>query len=112
MRVKIDGTEYAVPELDDLTFREANLVKRLTGLRVGEYEDAFSSGDTDMLLAIALIAKRRAGDLTDLNPDDLMDTPIGKVEFIGEDGDAEAVTLPPAEAGGQDDSAAGEISEE
>ena len=31
MRVKINGTEYQVPELDDLTFREANHPKSANG---------------------------------------------------------------------------------
>ena len=112
MRVQVDGQEYQVPELDDLTFREANLIKRLTGLRAGEYAEAFNSGDTDMALGIAVIAMYRAGKLTDLNPDVLLDMRVNAVDFIAEEGDEEAVVGPPAEDGGPDDSDAAEPSEE
>lgn len=55
----LDG-EYEFDE-SYFTNRELHLIKRETGLRAGEFEDAYKSGDTDVMVALAMVAVTRAG---------------------------------------------------
>lgn len=58
-----------VPGLDgeydaDLTYftnRELHEIKKQTGLRAGEFEEAFAKGDNDVMVAFAAIVLARAG---------------------------------------------------
>lgn len=43
------------------TNRELHLIKKETGVRAGELEEAFQAGDSDLLVALAYIALQRAG---------------------------------------------------
>lgn len=100
MKIRIDGREFDFPVLDTMTFREAKLVKKATGLKMGQYAEALEDGDVDMLLAMALIAKLRADGIVDTEK--LLDMPIDKLEVfddeVPEDDDEEAEQSPPAEA--------------
>lgn len=101
MKLKIDERELEFPQLDTLTFREAGLIKKMTGLRMGEFEKAFNEGDTDIIYALALVAKSRADGTVDA--DALLDTPITAIDIVLEPGDVdaedeEAENGPPAEA--------------
>lgn len=87
---KIDG----LPPFDgnhplDITYftnRELHTIKRLSGIRAGELEDGFGSGDTDLLLALAIIALQRDGfTITKEMEDYLWDAPIGKMTLVAED---------------------------
>jgi hypothetical protein len=91
----LDG-EYAA----DITFftnRELHRIKKMTGLRAGEFMEAFQVGDNDMVVALAVIVMEREGkeDAEDL----LWDAPAGSVTL--EDDEDEAVVeddaLPPAQ---------------
>lgn len=99
MLIKIEGRELPFPQLDTLTFREAGLVKKATGLRLGDFEKAFGDGDTDMIFALALVAKSRADGVVDTNV--LLDLPITAIEIELEAGDIQpddADPTPPAAA--------------
>lgn len=47
---------------ESFTYREMGLIKRITGLRAGELEDALNAGDVEVIVALAVIAGTRAGD--------------------------------------------------
>lgn len=84
--------EYPLPE--NLTFREMQAIKRITGLRAGEVFPALYAGDTDAFLAFAYIAMRRAGEA--ITEDQLLDLPIDRIDLdFSEDEEADAG--PPAE---------------
>jgi hypothetical protein len=101
MLLKIDGRELPFPQLDTLTFREAGLIKKATGLRMGQFEQALIDGDTDMVFSLALVAITRA-DGKDVSADTLLDMPIMSItlEIEPEDvvEDEEVTQDPPAEA--------------
>lgn len=69
----IDGQDY--PFGGDLSPRELGYVKRVSGVRAGELEEALQAGDAEVVVALALIAARRAGQTPD--EDALLD---GKAE--------------------------------
>lgn len=78
-----DGTyEFA---LDGFTNRELHRIKKLTGLRAGEFEDAFSALDNDMVVAFAVITLERNGHT--VKDDILWDAPAGgiRLEFSEEE---------------------------
>jgi hypothetical protein len=43
---------------------ELNIIKTVAGVRPLELEDAFAAGDSDLMIAIAIIAMRRLGKVT------------------------------------------------
>lgn len=57
-RIPAFAGEYPI-ELGGWTMRELNIIKRISGYRGGELAEGFAAGDTDLLLAIAVIAVRR-----------------------------------------------------
>lgn len=85
---------YDFPE--DLTFREMSAIKRLTGLRAGELFPAMEAGDTDVFLAFAYIAKKRAGE--NVSEDTIADLPISAVDIDLLDDEQETDAGPPDEA--------------
>src|SRR5581483_10489422 len=58
--IDFEGREWEIPLPLEPTFKEARLIKQLTGLRVGEIPAAFAAGDHDAILAGALLAFLRA----------------------------------------------------
>lgn len=52
-----DG-EYPI-DIGAFTMRELQIIKRVSGVRAGELEEAFAAGDSDVILAVAVIAVRR-----------------------------------------------------
>jgi len=62
---------------DTLTQGEAHKIKKATGLRLGELEDAVEAGDADMTLAFAIVVLDRAKKRYDV--DALWDAPLGSV---------------------------------
>ena len=83
MKVKVDGREY--PFNGELTGREVSTIKRISGIRLAELDDAISAGDYDVYVAFAVIAMGRAGVL--VSEDDLLDRPASAIEFIVEEED-------------------------
>lgn len=96
MKVVYLEHEYEVPEFDTLSFRETKTIKRVTGLRPGEWSEAFEQSDPDMQLAILVVALARAGVAFDEQT--LLDSnAFTTIGYKAEEGEAEVV--PPAEAG-------------
>lgn len=75
--------KYVVP--DSFTYRELQTIKTVTGLRPADFEDALSSGDPDIVIALAVICAARAGH--NITADDLMDLEVGSITVEGDDED-------------------------
>lgn len=95
-KLKIDGLpgldgEY---EFDDsrFTMRDFHTIKRLSGIRAGELMDAYLAGDTDLRLALAVIALERNGRVG--LEDQLWNAELGAIRLELGDGDDE---VPPAD---------------
>lgn len=81
-RITIDNLQpydgqYDVPP--ELTLRELHTIKRISGLRPNEFGEAFDKGDTDIVLALALIGLERAGHI--VNEDMLWDSQTGRIRI-------------------------------
>lgn len=77
------ATSYAGEyEVDTGTFtnREFNMIKRISGLRPDEIEDAGDHADNDLLVSIAAVAIRRAHGQVDIER--IWDWPIGNIGFV------------------------------
>jgi hypothetical protein len=79
VRILIDDVEYPLPL--DLTYREMNLMKRVSGLRAGELYEALDVSDPDAVIAFAAVAIRRANPEMSVKAieDDLLDREFGKI---------------------------------
>lgn len=106
-QVKISGSGNPVLDGDyplDTSFftnRELHTIKDIAGVRAGELEDALRAGDNDVVVAIALIALRRAG--KQVPADVLWDLPAGRLVLDLRDDDeqrAEDDALPPVSGPG------------
>ena len=85
-----DG-EYEISLEQFFNGDELHFIKKRSGVRAGELEEAFRAGDYDVILGIAVIAMERAGVTVD--PDVIWKAQLGKIEFIA---DEEADAGPPA----------------
>lgn len=86
-----DGTYILNPE-EAFTNRELHRIKLMSGVRMGEIDDALGAGDNDLLVAFTAIALTRSGKTV---PDDaLWDAPPGAVRFVVPKVEADA--RPPA----------------
>lgn len=69
-KIKITGVtpydgEYELPT-SGFTGRETNYIKRASGLRPGEYDEAMQALDPDVMLSFASVALQRAGHPVDM----------------------------------------------
>jgi hypothetical protein len=92
---KIEGVpvlngEYPIDETT-LTNRDFHTIKKVSGLRAAELEEAFAAGDVDLVVALAVCALYRAGKREPEIVDMLFDAEAGKISWVGED-----ETRPPA----------------
>ena len=73
----VDGVyEFDLEELlNSLTNREIHQIKVMSGVRLGELNDALSAGDNDLIIAFAYLILRRRGKRID--EDTLWDAPAG-----------------------------------
>lgn len=74
---------YPVPE--SFTYRELQTIKQVTGLRPAEFEDALSSGDPDIVVALAVVCANRAGHR--ITEDDILDLEVGGITVEGDEDD-------------------------
>lgn len=90
----------------DITFknRELHQIKTLTGLRPAEFQDAIEQRDADIVVAMALIAMRRAG--KGVTADELWDAEAGSLVLDATEDD-EAESVPPVEAPPTDEPSSG-----
>lgn len=84
-----DG-ERRYPMPQSFTYREMGVIKRITGLRAGELEDALNAGDVDVIVALAVIAGTRAGDT--VTPDDFEDLEFGAIAIADSEDDQDRPT--------------------
>lgn len=82
----LDGTYPLDP--DTLTNREYHEIKRISGCRASELNDALKAVDLDVVVAFGLIALRRAGKGVPEAEDTLFDAEGGNIRLI-EDDDAD-----------------------
>lgn len=78
--IEIQGVGYPFPE--SYTYKELSTIKKISGVRAGEIAEAAAAGDTDVIVALAVIVMERAG----LKPD------VDKLYAL----DADQITAPDA----------------
>lgn len=85
-------------DADALTNREAHLIKTMTGIRLGELEDALTAGDNDIMVALAAVVLGRHG--RQFNTDSLWDAPAGSgISFELADDEEAVMDGPPVGTG-------------
>jgi hypothetical protein len=106
-RIVIEGIpryngDYPV-ELADrpFTMREFHLIKKISGVRLGELMDAMAAGDTDVIIAMAVIALIRNQKISKEQAlpvsEALLESDVGSIIYV-DDEEAEPVP-PPSETG-------------
>lgn len=98
MKITIDGRTYPFPAVDTLTFREGALLQRIAGRGMAEIGAAAEAGDTNVIVAMALIAMRRSGQ--PVEEDYVLDLPIRAIVVDTEDQEASNGGPPDATANG------------
>jgi hypothetical protein len=74
----LEGT-YEFEDISTFSNRELHRIKKLTGLRAGEIQEALEAGDNDVLVAMGAVVLARAGKQFD--DDMLWDAPAGSMTF-------------------------------
>ena len=79
-----DGT-HEFEDFASFTNRELHRIKKMTGIRVGEFSEALGAGDNDLLVALATVILERNG--ITVNDDILWDADAGAItmDFTTED---------------------------
>lgn len=85
-----DG-EYPI-DIGSFTMRELQIIKRMSKVRAGELEEAFAAGDSDLILAIAVIAVRRNGKAWEAFEQLAWESELGAITFEGGEDEDEAGT--------------------
>lgn len=85
----VKGKRYDMPR--EMTGREFRFIKNETGVRAGEIEAELEGGDTDLMLALVVVAMRRDGN-PGVEIEDVIDLRIGSEDGIQvfAEGDEEA----------------------
>lgn len=88
-KIVVDGIpafngEYPI-DLEAFTMRELQIIKRMSGVRAGELSEAFAAGDSDLILAIAVIAVRRNGRQWEAFEKLAWDVDLAKITFVGDE---------------------------
>ncbi len=94
LEITVEGVKYVL-DLAQFSGRETGILKRVGELRgVAEIPAALAAGDLEAVVALAVIAARRAG--VTLDADRLLDAEMGavRVHVVGEEADE---ANPPAE---------------
>lgn len=86
MRIKCPAGEFELPE--NLTFREMQQIKRVTGLNPGQIPDALDEGDPMIVVAFVEVAAARAGKTID--EDKILSWTLDDIEF-GDEPEVEEV---------------------
>lgn len=89
----LDGT-YDL-DLGKFQNEELHTIKKITGVRAGELEDAIQAGDNDLMVAFAVIALRRAGRQVDASHLWKADVGAITVDFGEAEEEVRPPTLPP-----------------
>jgi hypothetical protein len=96
--------EYPMDPDQPFTMRELNIIKRISGVRAGGLSEAVDAGDTDVMLAMSVIAVRRAGGKWEAFEQMAWETEAGAITLVGTEEVAdEAAPLTNANSGSNDD---------
>lgn len=87
-----DG-EYPI-DFETLTMGELHTIKRVSGVRAGEFNEALAAGDSDLVVAFALVAMERSG--KDVDERVLWSAEAGSIEVEIADRSEEDDAGPPA----------------
>ena len=90
MRIKCPAGEFELPE--NLTFREMQQIKRVTGLNPGQIPDALDEGDPMIVVAFVIIAAARSG--KDVDENKILSWTLDDIEFGEDEDEAEAEENP------------------
>lgn len=88
--IEVQGRSYEMPKAP-YTYRESKLVKSVCGYSIAGINPETALGDTDLLVAFAILAKRRAGE--QFSEDALFDLELDAIKYVVEGGDE---PVPPA----------------
>jgi hypothetical protein len=93
----LDGEYDADFDFAALTNNELRVIKRLSGVRAGELQEALKAGDNDVLVAFSVVWLTRAGKDPAMAEQLLWDAPVGALDLdTTEAGDVvEADARPP-----------------
>lgn len=107
MKVRITDTPLLAGDYPidfDFTHGEAHLIKKVSGLRGLEIDDGLVSGDTDLFLALGVVALERAGGVRGADQSDLiaelMRLKLGSIRLVEDEedeGDPDPKASPPPE---------------
>lgn len=78
MKIKCPAGEYEMPE--ELTFKEMQQIKGISGLNPAQIPDALDEGDPMLVVAFVIIAAGRSGKR--LSEDKVMGWTLTDIEFI------------------------------
>lgn len=81
MKLYVGDAAYDVPS--DFTYRELATFQRVAGVRPADLEEAFTGGDSLLIVALAVVAAKRSGD--DLDPEQLLDLEAGAIRLEGDE---------------------------
>lgn len=81
MKIKCPAGEFELPE--ELTFKEMQQIKGISGLNPGQIPDALDDGDPMLVVAFVIIAAGRSGKR--LSEDKVMGWTLGDIEFVTEE---------------------------
>lgn len=101
-KIVLEGTPYdgSYELASGFTMGELHTIKKITGLRGGELDDALTAGDTDLVVAFAVIALERAGVTVDAK--ELWDCEAGTIRLEPDEEDEDP--NPPVAAESNSDS--------
>lgn len=101
MKLKFEGVhkaydgEYDFNPAEGFTNREWHIIKLISGVRQGEFDEALEAEDNDLVVAIGTIVLKRYG--KEVDQDTLWDTKSGTItmELDEEEADADPPPLEP-----------------
>ena len=81
MKIKCPAGEFELPE--ELTFKEMQQIKGISGLNPAQIPDALDEGDPMLVVAFVIIAAGRSGKR--ISEDKVMGWTLGDIEFVTEE---------------------------
>lgn len=97
--VQFDGTFDLDLDARPLNHWDTHVIKNIADVRGGQLSDALAEGDTDLIVALAVIALERAGKITKKEimeaRDVIYEAPLGKIALIDDATEEAADAVPP-----------------